>query len=221
MRSARTSQSQRSGYALLLMLLLIVVLCSIIWLDPMALTGGKGKGMPWNEESRIVRYDKEIQRPGQQQPAISDNLCFIAKIDEDANGSGGLELFILTDGRIKGVWGGTYKPKPEIMWEVVSAKFEGNIDPSKIYSDEGGKDPTKLYFIGTGKVLIMETNSKTNEVRTGNARLYVTGWLDSQYRAVGKATITSDKKKYVEYAWQSEGKKTMFVPEFKKGPLGL
>jgi hypothetical protein len=39
--------------------------------------------------------------------------------------------------------------------------------------------------------------------------------------AVGKATITSDKKKFVEYAWQSEGEKAMFVPEFKKGPLGL
>lgn len=203
------------------MVLFIVVLCSLIWLDPMALMGGKGKGMPWNEESKIVRQDKEVPRPGQQQPAISDNLRFGAKIEEDANGSGGLELYIMTDGRIKGVWGGTYKPRPEIMWEVVSAKFEGNIVPSKIYTDEAGEDPTKLYFIGAGKVLIMETNSKTNEVRTGNARLYVTGWLDSKYKAVGKATITSDKKKYVEYAWQGEGEKAPFVPEFKKGPLGL
>jgi hypothetical protein len=203
------------------MLLLIVVLCTLIWLDPMALMGGKGKGMPWNEESKIVLKGKEVPRPGQQQPFISDNLQFNAKIGEGADDSGGITLFILTDGRIKGVWGGTYKPKPEIMWEVVSAKFEGNIVPSKIYTDESGKDPTKLYFIGTGKVLIMETNSKTSEVRTGNTRLYVTGWLDSKYKAVGKATITSDKKKFVEYAWQSEGEKTMFVPEFKKGPLGL
>jgi hypothetical protein len=203
------------------MVLLIVVLCTLIWLDPMALMGGKGKGMPWNEESKIVWKDKEVPRPGQQQPVISDNLQFNAKIGEGTDDSGGITLYILTDGRIKGVWGGTYKPKPEITWEVVSAKFEGNIVPSKIYTDEAGKDPTKLYFIGTGKVLIMETNSKTNEVRTGNARLYVTGWLDSKYKAVGKATITSDKKKYVEYAWQSEGEKAMFVPEFKKGPLGL
>jgi hypothetical protein len=221
MRSARTSQPQRSGYALLLMLLLIVVLCSLIWMDPMALMGGKGKGMPWNDESKIVLPGREVPRPGPQQPVISDNLCFGAKIEEGANVSGGLELYIMTNGRIKGVWGGTYKPKPEIMWEVVSAKFEGNIVPSKIYSDEGGKDPTKLYFIGAGKILIMETNSKTNEVRTGNVRLYVTGWLNGKYEAVGKATITSDKKKYVEYAWQSVGQKTMFVPEFKKGPSGL
>jgi hypothetical protein len=220
MRSARTSQSQRSGYALLLMLLLIVVLCSLIWMDPMALMGGEGKGMPWNEESKIVLPGREVPRPGPQQPVISDNLGFGAKI-EGTSDSGGLEMYIMTDGRIKGVLGGTYKPKPEIMWEVVSAKFEGNIVPSKIYSDEGGKDPTKLYFIGAGKILIMETNSKTNEVRTGNVRLYVTGWLDSKYEAVGKATITSDKKKYVEYAWQSKGEKAMFVPKFKKGPLGL
>jgi hypothetical protein len=165
------------------MVLLIVVLCTLIWLDPMALMGGKGKGMLWNEESKIVLKDKEVPRPGQQQPVISDNLQFNAKIGEGTDDSGGITLYILTDGRIKGVWGGTYKPKPEIMWEVVSAKFEGNIVPSKICSDEAGKDPTKLYFIGTGKILIMETNSKTNEVRTGNVRLYVTGWLDSKYKA--------------------------------------
>jgi hypothetical protein len=221
MRSAGTSQSQRSGYALLLMLLLIVVFCSLIWLDPMALLGNKGKGMPWNEESRIVRADKEVPHPGQQQPVISDNLCFDAKIADNNGGEGVVTLFILPNGRIKGAWGGTYKPKPDVMWEVVSSQFEGNIDPSKIYTGEGGADPTKLYFVGAGRFLIMETNWKTNVVKNGSGKLYVTGWLDSKYKAVGKVTITSDKKNCVEYVWQSEGKKVLVVPELKKGPLGL
>ena len=71
MRSARISQSQRSGAALLLMLLLIVVLCTLIWLDPMALMGGKGKGMPWNEESKIVL---ERQRGPASRPAAARHL---------------------------------------------------------------------------------------------------------------------------------------------------
>jgi len=221
MRSAVTSQSQRSGVALLLMLLLIVVFCTLIWLDPLALLGNKGTGKPWNEESRIVRDDKEVPRPGQQQPVISDNLQFNAKIAESTDGSGGITLYILPNGRIKGVWVGTYKPKPEVMWEVVSSHFEGNIDPSKIYSSEGSKDPTKLYFIGAGRFLIMETNWQTSVVRKGSGKLYVTGWLDGEYKAVGKVTITSDKENCVEYVWQGEGKKTSVVPELKKGPLGL
>jgi hypothetical protein len=218
MRSAGTSQSRRSGAVLLLILLLVVVLGTLLWLDPMALKRNKGTG-PWNEESRIVRPDKEVPRPGQLQPVISDNLRFDAQITESTEG--GIDLYILTNGRIKGVWKGTYKPKPEIMWEVVSSRFGGNIDPSKIYSDQGGEDPTKLYLIGAGNALIMETNSKTNVVRTINVKLYVTGWLDSKYKAFGKVTITSDKEKGVEYNWQGEGKKTPVVPELKKGPLGL
>jgi hypothetical protein len=221
MRSAGISQSQRSGAALLIMVLLIVVLCTIIWLDPMALMRGKGSGMPWNEESRIVQQDKEVLPPGQQQPAITDNLGFKAGIAEDTEGQRGINLYILTDGRIKGVWGGTYKPKPEIMWEVVGAQFEGNIDPSKIYSSEGSEDPTKLYFIGVGRFLIMETNSENNRVRKVSGKLYVTGWLDSEYKAVGKIIITSDKKSYVEYSWQGEGVKTPVVPELNKRPLLL
>ena len=72
-----------------------------------------------------------------------------------------------------------------------------------------------------GRFLIMETNWQTSVVRKGSGKLYVTGWLDGEYKAVGKVTITSDKENCVEYVWQGEGKKTSVVPELKKGPLGL
>jgi hypothetical protein len=196
------------------MLLLIVVFGALIWFDPMALIKSSDSGMPWNEEFRLVRAGEEVRQPNEGQPKILDNLRFPAKIVKDGEARGGISLYILTDGRIKGTWGGTYKPEPDIMWEVTGSRFKGNIDPSKIYSDEDGEDPTKLYFIGKGQFLILETNSKSGKVKAAKGAIYVTGWLDNEYYAVGKVTITSDKKSYWEYYWQGEGKKALGVPDF-------
>jgi hypothetical protein len=213
--------TERRGAVLLIMLLLIVVFGALIWLDPMSLIHGSGTGMPWNEERRLVPPGEKVKQPNEGQPKILDNLVFEGPIVEADEVKGGVGLFILTDGRIKGVWGGTYKPEPDIIWEVQGAKFKGNIDPTKIYSDESGKDPSKLYFIAKGGFLILETNSKTDMIKTASGSIYVTGWLDNDYKAVGKVTITSNKKTYWEYYWQSKGKKTAMVPEFGPSLPGL
>ncbi|MCJ7778076.1 MAG: hypothetical protein MUP16_07175 [Sedimentisphaerales bacterium] len=215
------SHSERSGAILIIMVLLIVVLCTLIWLDPMALMSNSGSGMPWNEERRLVRPDEEVKQPKEGQPKILDNLFFAGQIVEDNEVKGGVELYILTDGRIKGMWGGIYKPKPEITWEVTGSRFRGNIDPSKIYSDKDGEDPRKLYFIAKGKFLILETNSETGKIKTATGAIYVTGWLDNEYSAVGKVTITSDKKNYTEYFWQGKGKKALMIPDFGPSLPGL
>lgn len=217
----RMSGGERRGAILILMLLLIVVFGALIWLDPMALIHGSGSGMPWNEERRLVRPGEEVKQPKDGQPKILNNLVFEGQIVEDNEVKGMVELFILTDGRIKGKWGGTYKPEPDIMWEVTGSRFKGNIDPTKIYSDKDGEDASKLYFIAKGGFLILETNSKTDRIRTATGSIYVTGWLDNEYNAVGKVTITSDKKTYWEYCWQSKGEKAGMIPDFGSPLPGL
>ena len=214
MKLRRMLCARRKGVILILMLLLIVVFGTLIWLDPMSLIHGSGSGIPWSEERRIVGLDGKVKQPKEEQPRILDNLIFEGRIVEDNDVRGGMSLFILTDGRIKGVWAGTYKPEPDITWEVQQSRFKGNIDPTKIYSDKDGEDPTKLYFIAKGSFLILETNSKTGNIRTATGAIYITGWLNNNYNAVGKITITSDKKTYWEYYWQAGGKKTRMVPDF-------
>ncbi|MFA5238421.1 MAG: hypothetical protein WC476_01760 [Phycisphaerae bacterium] len=213
--------AERKGAALLIMLLLIVVFCGIIWFDPMALISGKSKGMPWGEERRLVRPGQEVKQPKEGQPKIVDNLVFKCPIVEDKEVKGGVVMYFLPDGKIKGAWGGTYKPDPDLLWEVTGSRFKGNIDPTKIYKDEAGEDPNKLYFITKGNFLILETNSKTDKVRTATGSIYVTGWLDNKYNAVGKVTITSDKEKYWEYYWQAKGEKAVMVPDFGPSLPGL
>jgi hypothetical protein len=209
--------TKRKGYILILMILIVCIIGAVIWLNPMALIHGSGTGLPWEEEWRLARADQEVKQPKEGQPKITENLAFAGKIKEEGDVKGGVEMFILTNGRIEGMWTGTYKPEPDITWEVQGSRFKGNIDPTKIYKDDRGEDPSKLYFIAKGGFLILETNSKTDKVKTASGAIYVTGWLDNDYKAVGKITITSDKKTYWEYPWQSKGEAIEKVPDF--GPV--
>jgi len=215
------SRAGRGGYVLILMVLIVFLIGALIWLDPMALIRGSGSGMPWNEERRLVHPGGKVKQPKEGQPKILDNLAFSGKMMENNEVKGGVGLFILTDGRIKGIWTGKYNPEPNITWEVVGSRFKGNIDPTKVYSDKDGKDPKKLYFIAKGESLIMVSDSKTDKIKTATGLIYVTGWLDNEYNAVGKVTITSNKKDYWEYYWQSKGMKTMMVPDFGPSLPGL
>ncbi|MGA1980654.1 MAG: hypothetical protein ABSG99_08880 [Sedimentisphaerales bacterium] len=210
----RMSRANRSGVILIIMVLIVCIIGAFIWFDPMALIHGGGSGKPWNEERRLVPVGEKVKQPKEGQPKISENLAFEGKIVENDDVKGVVGLFILTDGRIKGVWTGKYNPEPEITWEVVGSRFRGNIDPTKIYKDDSGEDPRKLYFITKGDFLILETNSKTDKIKTASGAVYVTGWLDNEYNAVGKITVTSDKKTYWEYSWQSKGVETKEVPDF-------
>lgn len=214
MKLRGVSGAGRGGYVLILMVLIVCIIGAFIWLDPMALVHSSGSGMPWSEERRLVHPGGKVKQPKEGQPKILDNLGFSGKLMENNEVKGEVDMFISTDGRIKGVWGGKYNPEPNIEWEVVGARFRGNIDPTKIYIDERGEDPMKLYFIAKGESLILETNSKTDKIKTATGLIYVTGWLDNGYNAVGKVTITSDKKTYWEYYWQSPGVKIQEVPNF-------
>jgi hypothetical protein len=210
----RLSHSERGGYILILMVLIACIIGAFMWLDPMAIIHGSGSGMPWDEERRLVRVGGEVKQPKEGQPKISENLYFASKIMENNEVRGGVDMFISTDGRIKGVWGGTYKPEPDITWEVQGARFRGNIDPTKLYKDYSGEDPSRLYFIAKGDSLILVTDLKTDKIKTAAGLIYITGWLDNEYKAVGRITITSDKKTYWEYYWGSIGQKTEKVPDF-------
>lgn len=222
MKSRGRSHSERSGAALIIMVLIVVLIGALIWLDPMALMKSESTGMPWDEDHRLVRPDEQVEQPNVEQPEILEDLGFEGVIKEDLSPNiGGVNFYILTDGRVKGTWSGKYEPELNITWEVQGSRFKGNIDPSKIYSDENGEDLSKLYFIAKGHFLILETNSVTDKIKTATGAIYLTGWLDNDYVAVGKVTITSDKKTFWEYYWQAKGKKASYVPDFGSRLPGL
>jgi hypothetical protein len=209
-------QSKHSGYALLLMLLIIVVICGLIWLDPSALfqkrRDSSGELLPWKEHFRLLKPGQECKEPSEEQAAIEHTLIFTTEAKQEDEPRGEIHLMIRANGRIEGSWGAEYNPRPQLNYLVMGANFKGNIDPSKIYSDEYGEDQSKLYFIAKGKFLILESRLESGRVRSVKGHIYVTGWLDPDYNATGRITITSDKRSFERFTWQVQAvqQKTIF-----------
>ena len=67
--------SKCSGYILLLMLLVIVVVGTLIWLDPSALIRKRNPDLSWNEEYRLLKPDEALkERPSSEQADITEPL---------------------------------------------------------------------------------------------------------------------------------------------------
>ncbi len=196
------SGMNRPGYMLLLMLLLIVVFGTLVWLDPSALFNRPDTNLPWNEEFRFVDEDEQVKAPSEQQPAVTDFLSLQTKPSQERAARGTISMLIHPGGRIEGGWSADYNPRPKVNYQVMNDGFKGNIDPSKIYSDENGQDLSKLYFITKGRFLILETNDNSGKVRSIKGRIYVTGWLDPEYNVAGEVTITSDKRNFELFSFE-------------------
>lgn len=210
----RRGQRDRAGYALLLMLLLVVVIGMVIYYfalsPPMDRETSRMQKQfpdkyPWVEEFRLRKRGEEAQeRPSAKQPNIIEAIRLGAEVREEGKGRGTIQMLINPDGTVEGTWRADYRTRaPKIDYTVINAKFKGNTDPSKIYSDERGEDLSKLYIITKGNFLILETNFETGKVRNLVGYIYVTGWIGPDYKAFGQLHITSDKKKQTIFQWNT------------------
>lgn len=229
----RAGQRNRRGFLLLMVLIclaIILVLYSIMWsglfrdsrppfvrpprrADPNAL--------PWEEDFLLTSgalqgYGLQAEtkiRP--EQPKITKTMEYKTQVHQDGQPRGELEFRIRPDGGIRGSWSADYKTSaPDMQYSGFlgeSMNFEGNAAPSKIFQDEQGQDPSKLYIITRGILMLDEHNLKNNKQRTIRGHLYVTGWLDREYNASGKLTITSGgfageaPEWFQTFDWQASG----------------
>lgn len=205
-RIRRLSAENRPGYALLVMILLIVVICTLVWLDPTALFRQPDPNLPWNQEYRLVKGDQEVAAPSEEQPQITRTLRFEAPVMKEDARRGKIGIAIGRSGRIEGNWGGEFYPDPNVNHTLMGCTFRGNIDPSNIYEDEQGRDRSKLYFITKGKFIILSTNRGTGKVKKVAGYIYLTGWLDTENNATADVTITQDKRSYQRLSWKAKGK---------------
>lgn len=204
----------RRGVVILLSLLIIVVLCGLIWLNPFAFSrGSRDENLPWNQLKRIVPANKTVPAVLDEQPKFETDMGVIADCTENGLDRGKLKLQINPEGRVWGNWHADYSPRPQLRYEVVASRFKGNIDSQRLYEDDTCEDPSRLFIISKGFFTILETDG--NRMKTSHGDIFVTGWVSRDYSVKGKVTITSNRKTYHQYDFSGQ------LAEVKPFPFDL
>lgn len=219
-------RAERSGYVLLLVLVIILVLGMLFYYSRMhgsVYQIGKGESnieVPWRQWHAIFVRTKKGRPPGlpnAEQPQLTKALVVVAKPVEEEQQRGQLELFIFPDGSVRGRWAGQFVIKKDVDFQVMGCQFNGQVDPEHIYSDEQGDDPSKLFFITKGPFTILETNDDSGRVRSVTGHIYVRGWLGLDNTIEGEIILTSDEKRFYLYTWKGKVREGGFL----LGGLGL
>ena len=181
---------------------IVVVLCVVgaVWIinsikkDP----SGPVEQCPWVEEGRIVTDISEINLPQSPQFSLDAEIGVSHMItSEDGQDRGRLSIEIDPAGLVAATWKASYK---EGKYEKdFDATCVGNIDAEKIYEDEDGEDPSKLFFITKGKFLL-KAFRQGNAV-PGGGEAYVVGWISSDGATNGTLVLAPTKKKTRIYEW--------------------
>jgi hypothetical protein len=174
----------------------------ILLVGPSLLFSNSDPTLPWNEEARIIPPGQTSEaRPSADQPQLTRVLRYKAQAEQDGSPRGVINLLIYPDGVIKGVWNGEYDQPNDTHCLIMAASFTGNIDPSKPFLQNGARNISKLYFITSGTFTLLETQLSTGQTRSVNGFVYVRGWLDPDYVAIGDIIITENKKSLENFSW--------------------
>ena len=218
-------RKKHSGYILLLMLLAVIVIGGIIFITSNSsaipvfrkavVKDSSGELLPWGDEKRLVAKGKQVQPPSSVQPQLTAVMGYKAYPKEGDQDRGEIVLIVDTDGRVRGNWSGDYRQGDDVSFAVLAGNFSGNIDPTNLYRNKSGTDPSKLYFIAKGSFMLLEENKKGNGNYRRQGAIYITGWIDFDYKLTGKITITSDQTNYRLFTWECDqpahGKDMLFM----------
>jgi hypothetical protein len=168
---------------------------------------------PWEKEDRLLQKGVERQfTVSKKQPSIEDGLFLQCSVKQTGK-VGDLTIDISPDGLVEGGWSADYyKSKGKVQMNfIVNGTFKGNIDPSNVFFDENGEDPSKLFFICKGQVGIvaLELSGKTGGMV--GQKMYVTGWINPDNTAKGELYLLPDRKTHKIYNW-----KTVYRPDKSK-----
>jgi hypothetical protein len=203
----RSPKTNRQASALL-GLLIVIALAAVVylgqwWLKKTAKNPDLCQDLaPWKEWRLRQASENDRPTPSAEQPDITEGIEFRAEAEaKGAENSprGTVQLTVNQDGTVLGNWNGTYYNDAKVNYDG-NGDFTGYVCPAKIYQDENGQDPSKLYFITKGKFILHETDLKNKyHIRAGD--IYVTGWINTDYVVTGKVTTTSDEKYSEVFDW--------------------
>ncbi|MBN1786797.1 MAG: hypothetical protein JW806_00195 [Sedimentisphaerales bacterium] len=163
---------------------------------------------PWFEEQRLRRHsDFPVEQiPVGGKTVIKEQTIITGSVKREDSQRGIIEIIIDPNGKALGRWSCAYE-YPQSSY-TITAGFAGNIDPTKIYQDESGKNRRFLYLITKGKYKQVKTDTGTGAQWPEEETIYVIGWIDNDYSARGKLFLMAgdDEETYgnAEYDWHTE-----------------
>jgi len=212
LKNSRMSKSNRSGSALIVILIIVVIV--IVWcfvgftkqsnsLPASVNPASSHEVLPWDYKERLLTSDDAPYAiTTEDQPSIENGIYIEATV-EQSNTSRDFVFNISPDGNVYGGWSSDYyKGRKPRMNYVMSAEFEGNIDPTVVFFDENGNDLTKLFFIAKGKISILATNTDSGRIMTSVQDIWVSGWVGKDKKAKGEMLLITGKKTYQTFNWK-------------------
>ncbi len=192
--------SKHKGNTTIKVIILVLCVVCAVWVinsmtkDP----SGPVEQCPWGEEDRIVNDISEINLPQSPQFSLDEEIGISHTItSEDGQDRGRLSIEIAPAGLVAATWKASYK---EGVYEKdFTATCVGNIDAEKIYENENGDDPSKLFFITEGTFLLKAF--KHGNAIAGGGDAYVVGWISPDATATGTLVLAPTKKKTKIYKW--------------------
>jgi hypothetical protein len=174
----------------------------VIFVGPKYLFSSYDTSLPWNEQERILSNARTQQfHLSEEQPELTNILRYKARLEQDDQPRGEINILVYPDGVVKGVWNGEYERPEDIHCLIMASSFAGNIDPSKQYIEDGVRDPSKIYFLTAGGYNTFETKAQNTQPRNVSGFVYVRGWIDPNYNVAGEMIITEDKKAFETFSW--------------------
>jgi hypothetical protein len=172
---------------------------------------------PWKEWRLREKSEKPVPTISEKQAKIPGSIKFdmIARLPGTTDSRGELSLFIGSEGQIYGNWSGTYSNDKKDNFDVQNGRFDGKVYPGKIYEDEKGQDPSKLYFLGKGNFMMHKTSADAKTYNIVGGDIYARGWLNPDLSVTGEIVITSDEKYSQVFEFKA------LRPEKQKWPPGL
>lgn len=227
---------KNQGYILIGLLVVAVIIVMLYMIDLTAMFGPIDKNRayeerPWFEQQRLLGKNAlPIKQTGKKgKTVISSQTILKGNVQRNDENRGNLEIVIEPNGLAAGRWQCEYEYTDSSY--TISAQFKGNIDPTKTFENENGKNKQLLYLITKGKYEQIKTDKKTANQWPIKQTIYVVGWIypvrdkasttpddrqrgsvsngiDKDYSAKGKLFLMADDDEEshgnAEYDWQSK-----------------
>lgn len=203
------ANKKHNGYVIIMLLVVIAIGLLIYFMDIMAISGGdkllkteKPEKKVWDNEALIKDQNHPIRAPkpaaNSPKPVISKPLALKADVTSAGAKRGQIVFTIQPDSTLAGEWQCQYS-YPHAAY-VMTASFKGNTDIKQTFPG----NPAKLYFIASGEYSQKATNLENGEITDDKGTVYVEGWLNTDFSASGKLSITTNKRWHADYTWQTE-----------------